>query len=350
MKKMLALLLTLIMLVFLTACGGQSETLSTDSNFTQTSEPAASEPVQETNDLGGYPDHTISWIVCMGAGSGTDLAVRQLMDFVDLGADISVENITGGSQTVGINDGLSRGGDGYTIISMANAGLITQPIMNPDVGFTLSDLRMIAMLTPECTATISVAKDSPLNTYEDWKEFVTSSDNFTYALTATGGYGQLGILNVLKQIGAPQGTSASYDGGAGAYQALINGETDFAILDDNAVYSNYEAGEVKVLGTIYSERSFYLPDVPALSEFGLEGLDVLGGWKFITVSAETPDNIVEYLSEKLMEGLQSEGYNQAMIDSGFGSFKYVMAGDELTELMEKTVVFYEEILREYGMM
>ena len=261
-----------------------------------------------------------------------------------------MENVTGGSQTVGINDGLSRGGDGYTIISMANAGIITQPIMNPDVGFGLDDLKMIAMLTPECTATITVSKDSPLNTYEDWVEFVTTNEDFTYALTATGGYGQLGILNVLKQLGAPQGTSASYDGGAGAYQALINGETDFAILDDNAIYQNYENGEVKVLGTIYSERSYYLPDVPALSEFGLENLDVLGGWKFVAVSAETPDNIVDYISEKLMEGLESEEYNQAMIDSGFGSFDYVMAGDELTELLEKTAVFYEEILTEYGMM
>ena len=346
MKKYLALLLAAVMSAsLLTGCGQKEET-----SAPAASTPAASASTSAEADLGGYPDHNISWIVCMAAGSGTDLAVRQLVDMVDLGADISVENVTGGSQTVGINDGLSRGGDGYTIISMANAGIITQPIMNPDVGFGLDDLKMIAMLTPECTATITVAKDSPLNSYEDWVEFVTTNEDFTYALTATGGYGQLGILNVLKQLGAPQGTGASYDGGAGAYQALINGETDFAILDDNAIYQNYENGEVKVLGTIYSERSYYLPDVPALSEFGLEDLDVLGGWKFIAVSAETPDNIVAYLSEKLMEGLESEAYNQAMIDSGFGAFDYVMAGDELTELLEKTAVFYEEILTEYGMM
>lgn len=346
MKKLFALLLAAVMSASLLTGCGQKEAPAASAPVAST--PAASAPAED--DLGGYPDHNISWIVCMAAGSGTDLAVRQLVDMVDLGADISVENVTGGSQTVGINDGLSRGGDGYTIISMANAGIITQPIMNPDVGFGLDDLKMIAMLTPECTATITVAKDSPLNTYEDWVEFVTTNEDFTYALTATGGYGQLGILNVLKQLGAPQGTGASYDGGAGAYQALINGETDFAILDDNAVYQNHENGEVKVLGTIYSERSYYLPDVPALSEFGLKDLDVLGGWKFIAVSAETPDNIVNYISEKLMEGLESEEYNQAMINSGFGAFDYVMAGDELTELLEKTAVFYEEILTEYGMM
>ena len=38
------------------------------------------------------------------------------------------------------------------------------------------------------------------------------------------------------------------------------------------------------------------------------------------------------------------------IDSGFGAFDEVIAGDELTELLEKTAVFYEEILTEYGMM
>lgn len=335
-RRILAFLLTAVMALSLAACG--------DSGAAGSGSGSAS---AGSDSLNGYPDHSISWIVCMAAGSGTDLAVRKL---VDLGADITVENITGGSQTVGINDGLARGGDGYTIISMANAGIITQPIMNPDVGFGLDDLKMIAMLTPECTATIAVSKDSPLNSYEDWVNFVTSHDDFTYALTATGGYGQLGILNVLKQIGAPQGTGASYDGGAGAYQALINGETDFAILDDNAVYTNYENGEVKVLGTIYSSRSYYLPDVPALSEFGLTDLDVLGGWKFIAVSAETPDEIVDYLSGRILEALESEEYNQAMIDSGFGSFEEVIAGDELTELLEKTAGFYQEILTEYGMM
>ena len=338
-RRILAFLLTAVMALSLAACG--------DSGAAGSGSGSAS---AGSDSLNGYPDHSISWIVCMAAGSGTDLAVRKLVDLVDLGADITVENITGGSQTVGINDGLARGGDGYTIISMANAGIITQPIMNPDVGFGLDDLKMIAMLTPECTATIAVSKDSPLNSYEDWVNFVTSHDDFTYALTATGGYGQLGILNVLKQIGAPQGTGASYDGGAGAYQALINGETDFAILDDNAVYTNYENGEVKVLGTIYSSRSYYLPDVPALSEFGLTDLDVLGGWKFIAVSAETPDEIVDYLSGRILEALESEEYNQAMIDSGFGSFEGVIAGDELTELLEKTAVFYQDILTEYGMM
>ena len=338
-RRILALLLTAVMALSLAACG--------DSGAAGSGSGSAS---AGSDSLNGYPDHSISWIVCMAAGSGTDLAVRKLVDLVDLGADITVENITGGSQTVGINDGLARGGDGYTIISMANAGIITQPIMNPDVGFGLDDLKMIAMLTPECTATIAGSKDSPLNSYEDWVNFVTSHDDFTYALTATGGYGQLGILNVLKQIGAPQGTGASYDGGAGAYQALINGETDFAILDDNAVYTNYENGEVKVLGTIYSSRSYYLPDVPALSEFGLTDLDVLGGWKFIAVSAETPDEIVDYLSGRILEALESEEYNQAMIDSGFGSFEGVIAGDELTELLEKTAVFYQDILTEYGMM
>lgn len=338
-RRILAFLLTAVMALSLAACG--------DSGAAGSGSGSAS---AGSDSLNGYPDHSISWIVCMAAGSGTDLAVRKLVDLVDLGADITVENITGGSQTVGINDGLARGGDGYTIISMANAGIITQPIMNPDVGFGLDDLKMIAMLTPECTATIAVSKDSPLNSYEDWVNFVTSHDDFTYALTATGGYGQLGILNVLKQIGAPQGTGASYDGGAGAYQALINGETDFAILDDNAVYTNYENGEVKVLGTIYSSRSYYLPDVPALSEFGLTDLDVLGGWKFIAVSAETPDEIVDYLSGRILEALESEEYNQAMIDSGFGSFEEVIAGDKLTELLEKTAVFYQDILTEYGMM
>ena len=59
---------------------------------------------------------------------------------------------------------------------------------------------------------------------------------------------------------------------------------------------------------------------------------------------------MDYLSGRILEALESEEYNQAMIDSGFGSFEEVIAGDELTELLEKTAVFYQDILTEYGMM
>ncbi|WP_298029486.1 tripartite tricarboxylate transporter substrate binding protein [uncultured Dysosmobacter sp.] len=352
MKKLFAMMLSIAMMVtVLAGCGGKTATPDAPAEPSTQDQPAdVQEPAAPENDLGGYPDHNISWVVCMNAGAGTDLAVRKLVDIVDLGANVSVENIAGGSQTVGCIDALSRDPDGYTIISMANSGLITQPIMNPDLGYTLDDFKMIAMLTPECTATICVSNSSPIQTWEDWVAFVQSKEDFTYAISGAGGYGQLGLINVLQQLDAPQGTLVGYDGGAGAYQALINGETDFAILDDNAVYSHFNEGECKVLGTIYSSRSYYLPDVPALSEYGLEDLDVLGGWKFIAVDADTPDAVVDYLSERIIAALETDEYNQAMQEMGFGEFNEVLAGDDLTKLMEDTVVLYTQLLKDAGLM
>ena len=85
-RRILAFLLTAVMALSLAACG--------DSGAAGSGSGSAS---AGSDSLNGYPDHSISWIVCMAAGSGTDLAVRKLGDQVDLAAVITGEIDTGGA-------------------------------------------------------------------------------------------------------------------------------------------------------------------------------------------------------------------------------------------------------------
>lgn len=345
MKKLFALALAAAMTLSLAACGAK-ETPAAPS-APAVSAPAASAEAPKELD---YPTKNISWIVPVKAGTPTDLATRQLADQLDLGVNIAVENVVGGNQTIGINDALSRGADGYTILSLANAGLITQPLMNPEIGYGLEDLKLLAMITPACMATITVNKDSDIKTYEDWVQFVTTTQEFTYAVPNSGGYGHLSILSVLSQLDVTNGKAIAYDGNNGAYQALITGEVDFAISDDNVIYTYHNDGACNTIVCLANESSYYLPDVPAIGDYGIEKMDSLAGWKIVGVSADTPDEIVDFLKEKIDEVLSSDVYAKYLLDNGCGAFSSIQTSEEITALVEDAFGLYEQILTDAGLM
>ena len=216
--------------------------------------------------------------------------------------------------------------------------------------YSLDDFRLLAMLAPDCKATITVSKDSDIQTAQDWIDFVTSGKPFTYAVPGSGGYGHISMLNVLNQLNSTSGTGVAYDGNNGAYTALLSGEVDFCVVDDNFVFNYYNQGECNVLGCISMSPSGYLDGVPALSDYGLTDLDALGGWKVLAIRSETPDAIVEYIKEEVNKVLASDDYQEYLKTSGYGEFDSLLTEDELTELVEKAYTIYEESMKAAGMM
>lgn len=346
MRKLLVLVLTLAFAMSLAACGTKGQPTTDDP---VTTDPAGTEDPAST-DLGDYPNHNISWVVPVAAGSATDLVTRAVAERLDLGTTISIENITGGAQTIGANEVMSRDADGYTLLSFANAGLISQPILNPDIGYGLEDFRLLAMLAPDCKATVTVSKDSDIKTARDWIDFVTSGEPFTYAVPGSGGYGHISMLNVLGQLNSTTGTGVAYEGNNGAYTALLTNEVDFCIVDDNFIFNYYNQGECNVLGCVSMSPSSYLDGVPALSDYGLTDLDALGGWKVLTIRSETPDAIVEYIKEEVNKVLGSENYKTYLETSGYGAFDSLLTEDELTDLVKKAYDIYSESLKNAGLM
>ena len=350
-KKITALLLAAIMLLALTACGTAAQPASTEAPAADTAAESATEAPAEEKAL-DYPTKNISWIVPVAAGAGVDLVTRQVTDMLDLGVNFSIENITGGQQAIGTKEALSRPADGYTLFSIANAGLLTQPIINPDVGYTVDDIIALAMLTPDVLATVTVNNNSDIKTMEDWVEFVTTKDEFSFAVPNSGGFGHMSCLAVLKGLGANYGKAVAYDGNNGAYQAVLNGEVDFAILDDNVIYNYSNQGTCNVLVALSSTKSPYLPNVePLSSAYPVDKLDALGGWKIACVSADTPPEIVEFLKTKLDELLLSDEYAKYLEENGYGSFNgKILSIDELSGVINDAVALYSEILVEAGLM
>ena len=114
-------------------------------------------------------------------------------------------------------------------------------------------------------------------------------------------------------------TWVTYDGAPALYQAYLSGEIDFATFDDNFAAQYANSGDAVTVGVVMNDvRSQYFPDVAAAGEWGVEGLGANIGFKAAAVKKGTPQEICDYLTEKINAAVTSQGYQDWCRDNYFG--------------------------------
>lgn len=150
-------------------------------------EAVAAEPGSKPE---GYPSgNTVTFICSSSAGSATDVSARAFVDCFKIDdANVVVENISGGQQTVGTTEAVNRPADGMTVVMMAPSGMFGQPAMNPDLAYKLDDLRILANIAPGCYAIVCVKPGSPLSNADDFIRLlsIVTRPVFLHLLTYSG--------------------------------------------------------------------------------------------------------------------------------------------------------------------
>lgn len=348
MKKLLALLLTMVMVLSLAACGSKpkEEPKKEEAPATETTTPATdSAPADgEVAQPADYPSKNIAWIAPAAAGAAIDLPTRVAADLLQLGKPVVVENIAGASQTLGTAEFAARPADGYTLLTMANACGIAQPLMN-DVAYDLADFRYIAMLAPTVQATICVRDDSAIETPEQLVELMTGGE-FIYGIPNAGGYGHMAICKVMNDLACyDNGIQMVYNGGMDNIAAIMNGEVDFAVVDStDAVKSE----GIRVVTVLDKTACALFPDAPLMADYGVSDLDTFVGVKYVAMLKDTPAEIVDWVKQELNKVLQSQEYQDYMIQMGFGPLREYTE-EELHAFMEKAANDYGEVMRAVGL-
>lgn len=207
-KKFLSLVLAVVMVLALAACGNKTNDDSNTNN--------------DNNSATDFPTKPMTIVCPYGAGGGTDLALRILAECGKdvFGQTINVENKTGGSGTVGLTEALNAAADGYTL-GTCSVDLITLPLLGLAPAETTRDaFDPICVINGE-PAAIIVRADSRWNTIE---EFIAEAKEKpgTVQLANSG----MGNIWHLAAIGIELETGASFnhvpfDGAASAITAVL---------------------------------------------------------------------------------------------------------------------------------
>lgn len=293
MKKIIALLLTAVMVLSLCACG-----------------KAASSAAE-------YPKKPINLIVPYSAGGTCDLTARKLAALMEpeLGTSITIINQAGASGSIGIQAALDAAADGYTMVMTVDS-IGTMRVMNLSEDIDYTDFTPIAMTTNDPKVFV-VGKDSPYNTMEElFRAMKENPGKVKMSYTGPGGSGHVQSL-ILNALGYDMALTA-YPGGSDCILAVLGGQVDFTNSNYSTVISYLDSGDLKVLGVCSTNRIACIPDVPTIVDILPEAEQYLK-YPFtpnvLQVSKDTDPQIVEKLRTAANRAMQSEDWNSFCDDT-----------------------------------
>jgi tripartite-type tricarboxylate transporter receptor subunit TctC len=250
-----------------------------------------------------YPLRPITMIVPLPAGGPSDSIGRIFADrmSVALGKPVIVENISGGSGSIGIGRAARAAGDGYTLsygswgTSIINGALLTLPY---DL---VADFKPVALLV-DAPMVIIGRKDMPAADLKGLTAWLGMNPDKASAGTAgPASASHLAGVFFQKETGT-RFQFVPYRGLGPALQDLVAGRID--LIFDLAANSaaQVRAGSIKAYAVLAKNRLESLPEVPTVDEAGSAGL-YMSSWQAIWVPKGTPQALVDKLNAAVVAAL-----------------------------------------------
>jgi tripartite-type tricarboxylate transporter receptor subunit TctC len=263
-----------------------------------------------------YPEGDITFVVPFSAGGPTDTVTRLIAEPMaeELGGTVVVQNVEGAGGTIAAGEVAAANPDGYTVL-MHHIGMSTAPSLYQDLPYDpLEDFKTVGLVT-EVPMTIVARSDFEPETMEELVQYVKENqDTVTLANAGIGAASHLCGLLLQESLGVKL-TEVPYEGTGPALTDLVAGQVDLMCDQTTNTTGQIQAGEIKAYAVTTPERVESLPDLPTTEEAGLPELQV-GVWHGLYVPAETPDEIVQKLSDALTVALGEENVITQLGDLG----------------------------------
>jgi putative tricarboxylic transport membrane protein len=265
--------------------------------------------VQESFELSG----PITMIVPFGAGGGSDIAGRAIARGIEeaTGATVTVENRTGGGGAVGYSFLLGASGkDNYLLAS--ETAMLALPATG-QVAFTWEDFTPIMKLGDDFTIMIT-SPDSP---YETCKDVADAAATERVVAATSGGATGLDsiVLTLVEQDQGVKFDKVPVESGDEALALLLGGTVDIAINNPGEILGQLEAGAVKALCVLGSDRYEYplLADIPTATEQGVNvSFAQFRGW---IAAPGISQEAIDYWVEIGRQYAESAGYAKYLEDN-----------------------------------
>ncbi len=303
-KAMAAMGMAAIMLAGCGSSGGTAPatTAAPAQNGTQAqAEKTQAEAAQEGESAWEW-ERDIEMVCVYDVGSGTDTTLRAICPIVEkeLGVNIVINNVSGGSGLTGLEYFYQQPADGYTFAMLTPTHVIKG--VSKEASFDVQNEIVPVCCTVQDSNIIFANKDLP---YKIWDELVAyakeNPGQATMTLQSITGIDALSAQQLFDQAGIDV-TLVAADG-AEAYSMVIGGHADMTLGSPADGKQYADAGQVNPLIVINTERSSAFPDVPCSADAGLTA--DLGPWRAIMAKKGTPQEAIDSLEAAFIKAMDS---------------------------------------------
>lgn len=263
-----------------------------------------------------YPSRPITFVVPFPPGGSQDSMARLFGKRIheELGQPVIVQNRPGAGGGIGALSVAKAPADGYTFLVTSNGPVNIIPSLYKSAGYTLRDFTGVAMFFT-APFFLVVPASSPFKSVQELLERGRQKNEpLNYGSTGSGNMSQIAS----EMINGAAGTAfvhVPYKGGAPLTTALISGEVQWALQQSVDAKPQVDAGRIRPLAVLSLKRSEPWPQVPAMVELGIHGLET-ESWSGLVAPAGTPRQIIVLMNQTINRILQEQAVSGRLRDVG----------------------------------
>ena len=264
-----------------------------------------------------YPSRPVKFVVPFTAGGPLDVMARLVGQKLTehWGKPVVIENLVGGSGSIGANAVARAAPDGYTLLFTVDIPLTMYPAVAKQVPYNpRTDFRPIAAVGRSDNG-LFVNPALGVSTAKELVELAKKQPgklSFSSAGIAAPAHfaGEL-----FKTIAGIDMVHVLYKGAAPAMTAAMSGEVSMMFGPIPQGVPHVRAGKLKALGVTGPLPSPLLPGVKPLVEQGFPGLLVFN-WYGVLAPAKTPDAPAQAVRSALNQAMNDQALRARLSDLG----------------------------------
>ena len=293
-----------------------------------------------------FPDRPIKIIVPFGPGGFTDVAARILQKELApaIGQAVIIENKPGAGSTIGTAEVSKAKPDGYTLVMISTAHVISPHLYKQMPYDALRDFAPVmkiaegpyVLVVHPSLGVKSVAELLALAKAQPGKVDYASSGN---------GSAQHLVGALFTTMAGANLTHVPYKGSSQAMNDLIGGQVKVSFVGVPNALPNLASGKLKALGVSTAKRYSEMPDVPTIAEAGVPGYDATI-WLGLLAPPGTPREIVQKLNADITKILSTPDARKLMASAGVDVA--TSTPEEFARLMATEMDRWGKVVRETG--
>lgn len=267
-------------------------------------------PAQESE--ASYPVKPVRFVVPFPAGASNDLVARTIGQKMSdsLGQQFVVDNRPGAGGLIGGDTVAKAIPDGYTLL-LANAGpSLNNVLIRKNPPYHLGDFAPVVWFG-YLPLIIVANSSSPLTSAKALVGYAKENPGkLTWGSSGVGGTLHIG-LEAFQAATDIKVTHVPYKGSAPGLVALVGGQVDLMLTSSLSIQAHMKAGRIRVLAIAGPKRQSVLPNVPTLTEQGIQGGDTIA-WYGMAAPAKTPRRVIEKLNQEANKALRLPDVQQRL--------------------------------------
>ena len=263
-----------------------------------------------------YPNRPIRIVVPATTGGAIDLIARTLAEKMSgsIGQPVVVENKPGASNNLGTDFVAKSAPDGYTLVIIASSHATNKHLFKTLPFDPVKDFEPV-VYTHVVPLLLAVHPSIPAKNVQELVVWIRSNpDKAVYASSGPGSSLHM-AAELFMSMSKTKMQHVPYKGSSAAHPDLLAGRTSMIFDTVTAIRAHVKAGSVRGVAVTTLARSSAVPELPTISESGLNGYDA-STWGGILAPAGTPRDAVMKLNGAINAALKLEDVRSRLTGAG----------------------------------